>query len=96
MYFGVRWEDECVADLEEIYGDLETADSATGAVAWELARNPTAYTWQVSPSSDIRLTLVKPYRGFPPVAMSFRVVTEPPDRYCLVLRARRANAPETS
>lgn len=96
MNFGIRWDDQCLRDLEEIYGDLETADAAMLSIDWRLARNPLAGTWELEKGSDIRLAWVKDYREFPVVYLSFRIVTEGRERYCLMLRARRGNDPSTS
>lgn len=96
MNFGIRWDDKCLRDLEEIYGDIQTADAAMQSVDWQLSRNPLADTWEITKGSGIRLAWAKDYLHFPPVYLSFEVVTEAPDRYCLILRARRANDPATS
>ncbi len=96
MNFGIRWEDACLEDLERIYGNLETADAAVGSIDWQLARNPLRYTWELAPGSSIRLAWVKPYLDFPPVYLSYAIVTEPMDRYCLMKRARLANDPVSS
>lgn len=96
MNFGIRWEDECNLDLEAIYGDLQTADAAIASVDWRLARNPLAETWELKKDSGIRLVWVKDYLQFPVVYLSFEIVTEAVDRYCLMLHARRANDPSTS
>jgi hypothetical protein len=96
MNYGVRWEHICLADLEEIYGDLETADAATSSMDWRLSRDPLVYTWPLANRSDIRLVTVKPYLEFPVVYLSFSIFDEPRDRYCLMLRARRGNEPSFS
>jgi hypothetical protein len=97
MNFGIRWRDECLRDLERIYGNLETADPAVFTIDWRLARNPLSYTWEIAPGkSDIRLAWVREYLTFPAVYLSFRIVQEQDERYCLMLRARRANDPATS
>jgi hypothetical protein len=93
--FGIRWDDQCLADLERIYGDMETADKAMFSVDWHLSRNPAAHTWELE-GSDIRIVWVRDFLEFPAVYLSFRIVIERPNRYCLMLRARRANDPETS
>lgn len=96
MYCDVRWDDQCIADLEEIFGDISNADDATNAVTWELSRDPFKYSWELAPGSTERLTWVKPHREFPAVCMSFVFIDEPHDRHCLMKRARRANVPGSS
>jgi hypothetical protein len=96
MNFGIRWDDQCLRDLEEIYGNLETADPAVFTIDWRLARNPLAHTWELGGDTDIRLAWVRDYLEYPAVYLSFRIVTEGQERYCLMLRARRANDPSTS
>jgi hypothetical protein len=100
MNFDIRWEDQCRAELLKIYGANETADVAAFSVDWRLARNPLMNTWPLDsgspPTSGIRLVRVESFRDYPTVFLSFRIVIEGPDRYCLMLRARRANDPLTS
>lgn len=98
MNFGLRWEPECLKDLEDIYGDLEVADAAIAAVDWQLSQNPLRYTWPLRPGHSILLVHIKPYLEHPAVAISFSIVQDPPDRYCLMMRARRTarNDPLTS
>lgn len=96
MYCDIRWEDECLEDLANIFGSLEDADDATNAVTWELARDPISYTWELAPGSPIRLTWVKPHREFPAIFLSFLFIDELGERHCLMKRARRANAPGAS
>jgi hypothetical protein len=92
--FDLRWEPECLSDLEAIYGDLETADTAVFSIDWLLARNPLMFTWELSPGSGLRLAWVRPYLEFPAVYLSFEIVLNDPSggRLCLMKRARRANA----
>lgn len=96
MNFGIRWEDQCLLDLEEIYGSLDAADPAIFSVDWLLARNPLSNTWELTPGNPLRLVWVKDYLDHPPVYLSLRIVDDPPDRYCLMLRARRTNDPSAS
>jgi hypothetical protein len=96
MQYGVRWDDRCLAELEEIYGDVETSDIAVFTVDWKLAHDPNRFTWELSPNSDILLTWIRGFRGFPAVCLSFRLVFEQNNRYCLMLRARRSNHPSMS
>jgi len=93
MNFGIRWDKRCLRELEAIYGTLEAADTAMFSVDWLLSRNPLANTWELTPGNPVRLVWVRDYINHPPVYLSFRIVDEPPDRYCLMLRARRANDP---
>jgi hypothetical protein len=96
MNFGIRWDDQCLEDLERIYGNLETADPAVFTLDWRLARNPLAHTWELTKGSDIRLAWVRDYLDYPAVYLSFKIVNEKPERYCLMLRARLANDPSMS
>jgi hypothetical protein len=96
MQYGVRWDDQCVVDLEEIYGDMETADRATFTVDWKLSHDPNRYTWELDPESDIMLTWIRSFLHYPAVCLSFRLVFEEHARYCLMLRARRSNNPAMS
>jgi hypothetical protein len=91
--FGIRWEDRCVRDLERIYGSHEAADTAMFTVDWLLSRNPLEGTWELTVGNPVRLVWVKDFLDHPAVYLSFRIVDEPPDRYCLMLRALRANDP---
>ena len=92
MRYGIRWEDQCIQDLIAIYGDMGTADLATEGTAWALARAPlNRATWAVAPGSDYRLTWVRTYREFPAVVLSYSIVIEGINQYCLMHRARRAN-----
>jgi len=94
--FGLRWEPECLRELEAIYGDVQTADAAIASIDWQLARNPLMFTWELHPGSDIRLARVLPYLEHPAVYLSFRMVSDPPNRYCLIEHARRANVASSS
>lgn len=93
MRYGIRWEDKCLEDLVGIYDDQQTADDATNGATWALARAPLHRdTWAVAPGSDYRLTSVKPFLHYPAIAMSYSIIIEPPDQYCLMHRARRVAA----
>ena len=96
--YGVTWDDECLADLVEIFGDLLSADDAIHAIDWRLNHNPHGPgTWDLSPEAGIRLTWLRPHRGFPAVAFSYRVEVSGSDAYrCIVLRARPANLAASS
>lgn len=95
--YGIRWEDDCIADIEEIFGDLKNADDAMHAVEWQLSHDPYQGTWEIRTGSGVYLTRTRAHRGFPAVAYSFRVVTEAPrDFYCLMLRARPTNTSSTT
>ncbi len=97
MRYGLTWDDKCVADLAELFGNLETADDAMNAIDWRLARDPFGRgTWELSPKSDIRLALLRPHRGFPAVAFSYRVMEDERGPNCVMLRARPANVPALS
>lgn len=90
--YGIRWEPACIADVEQIFGNLEAADHAMHAVEWQLSHDPFRGTWEIVEGSGFYLTRTRAHHGFPPVAYSFRVVTSPPPScYCLMLRARLAN-----
>jgi hypothetical protein len=94
--YGIRWEPACIKDIEEIFGDLESADDAIHAMEWQLSHDPFTGTWELSPNSEILIARTRAHRGFPPVAYSFTVVIEPGDCYCLMLRARPTNIPGLS
>jgi hypothetical protein len=97
MRYDIRWENECVEDLIEIYGDMGTADRATDGATWALARAPLhRATWAIAPGSEYRLAWVKPFLDFPAVALSYTIVIEGVSQYCLMHRARRANVPDAS
>jgi hypothetical protein len=97
MRFDIRWTDECVEELALIYDGLENADAATAATEFHLGRDPHGRaTWPLVPGSGRRLAWVKPYRHFPAVYLSYSVVDEGNDRYCLVSEARRSNDPRLS
>ena len=96
MNFGIRWEPECLDDLKRICGNLETADAAVSDVDWRLSRNPLQGTWPLQRGSELRLVWVKDYLEFPSVYMSFEIITEGQNRYCLMKKARLANDPATS
>jgi hypothetical protein len=90
--YDIRWEEKCLEDLAEIYGDMETADLATAGSIWALSRAPLhRLTWEIAPGSSFRLTWVKPFLDFPAVAMSYSIVIDGINQYCLMHRARRAN-----
>jgi hypothetical protein len=97
MLYGITWESECLADLEEIFGDLAEADDAIHAIDWRLSRDPLGRaTWEVVTGSEERLTWLRPHREFPAVAFSYRVGQDERGRQCFMLRARRANVAASS
>jgi hypothetical protein len=91
MAFDIRWEDQCLRELEEIYGDLRIADAAIFSIDWRLARNPLMQTWEIKDGSGVRLAWVKSYRGYPAVYLSFKIDLSGPR--CVMCRAKRANDP---
>ena len=96
MNFGIRWSDECLEDLERIYGSQKVADAAMFSIDWRLSRNPLADTWDLKQGNPIKLAWVKQYLHYPPVYLSFEIVIQPNERYCHMLKARVANDPATS
>jgi hypothetical protein len=94
MQYGVRWDDQCLKQVERIFGSLEEADDAIATVDWHLAHDPYSHkTWMLIPNAKIRMTWVKPHRVHPATAYSYEVMTEAVSRYCVVRRAVRANVP---
>lgn len=91
--YGITWEDECLDDLRKIFGDLEEADDAIAAIDWRLHHDPHGQaTWELGPETDIRLTWLRPHRGYPAVTFSYKVENPSPDHYrCVVLRAKPTN-----
>jgi hypothetical protein len=95
LQYGILWDDDCRAELLEIFGGDEIeADAAVRAIEWRLSRDPLRETYRLSPQSDVRLTWLKPYKEFPAIAFSFRIVKEEFRQNCVMERARRANVPD--
>ena len=94
---GITWSNESLADLEAIFGDLTKADAAIRTVDWRLAHDALGRgMWPLLPNSDIRLTWLRPHRGYPAIALSYRIVKDRRGPQCLMLRVRRANVPTSS